>query len=231
MNNTTQKYLLNIVKSNYETIAQDFSATRQRLRWPDLEPFVEMVSANQTVLDVGCGDGRLLTILKNRFAEYVGVESSLELAKITSDKINVKSGRVLIGDLLNLNKIVTEKFDWVFCIAVLHHIPSSRLQIKALEQLKERLNDNGRVVLSVWRMWNWPKLRSEIIRQAIRKALGQSKMDFGDIIFEWKRGERSLRYYHFFTERGLRQLIKKSGLIVEQWERGDKNHYIVLKSK
>lgn len=229
MDRSIEKFLLNVVKSNYEKITQDFSATRQKLRWPDMETFVEKVTANQTVLDVGCGDGRLLASLKNGFAKYVGVEPSLGLAKIASDKIGDRKGEIIIGDILNLDKVVNDKFDWVFCIAVLHHVPGKRLQVGALEQLKGRLNDNGRVVLSVWRMWNWPKLRTEIIKQAIRKMLGRNKMDFGDILFDWKKGEHSLRYYHFFTERGLRKIIKKSGLVVEHWERGSKNHYIILK--
>ena len=229
MDKLTEQYLLEVVKSNYENIAVDFSATRQNLRWLDLESYTAKVLADQSVLDVGCGDGRLLSSFKNGFRCYVGVEPSAALAKIAQEKGEREKVKVVVGDILKLNKNITEKFDWVFCIAVLHHIPGCNLQIEALKKLRERLNDNGRIVISVWRMWQWPKLRTEIIKQALKKIIGLNKMDLGDILFDWKKGERSLRYYHFFTERGLRKIIAQAGLEIEHWERGEKNHYVTLK--
>jgi hypothetical protein len=57
-------------------------------------------------------------------------------------------------------------------------------------------------------------------------------MDFGDILFDWKnsRGENiSQRYYHAFTKRELRNIIKKAGLEVDKLYGDGKNYYVIAK--
>ena len=58
------------------------------------------------------------------------------------------------GDILNLGKINKYGFDHAFCVAVLQHIPGENLQINALRQLKNKINNNGKTIISVWNMWS-----------------------------------------------------------------------------
>jgi 2-polyprenyl-3-methyl-5-hydroxy-6-metoxy-1,4-benzoquinol methylase len=116
---------------------------------------------------------------------------------------------------LELNQLPKEKFDYIFCIAVLHHLPGQDLQIKALKQMGDKLSADGELIISVWNLWSQKKMRKRIARFFFLKILGKSKMDIGDIIFDWKGNKKkknSQRYYHAFTKRELKKIIKKAGL-------------------
>lgn len=229
MDKQTEKNLLRIVKENYDAVAPEWGATRKNLRWPELEKYTAQVLGGQSVLDAGCGEGRLARLFAGRRIDYVGVDPSRGLLEIAKKfEANNLRQEFRQGDLLELGKAVTEKFDWVFCVAVLHHIPGKELQLQALKQLKARIKDDGKLVLAVWRPWGWPRFRKQIVKYTLLKLVGKNKMDWGDFLFDWKRGQRSLRYYHQFSRCGLEKLIKQSGLKIEAWEAADKNHYIVL---
>ena len=59
MNKKTQKELLDIVKQNYEEIADQFSETRKKHLWPELIELTKNIKEGSSILDVGCGNGRL----------------------------------------------------------------------------------------------------------------------------------------------------------------------------
>ena len=85
MNKQTQKELLDIVKKNYEEIAEQFNETRKKHLWPELVELVKNVKNGESLLDVGCGNGRLLEALQDRQIKYLGVDNSeklIELAKV-----------------------------------------------------------------------------------------------------------------------------------------------------
>jgi len=253
MNKQTQKELLNIVKKNYREIAQHFSETREKKLWPELLELTKKVPSKAKVLDVGCGNGRLLKAFFNKEIHYLGVDNSPELIeqakikyvseKISLDnkvKLKIKSADIdfRIVDILDLGKIKEINFDYVFSIAVLQHIPGRDLRIQALRQLKNKVKKDGKIILSVWNMWSseW-QMRGKSFRKQIFKfyflsLLGKNKMDFGDIVFDWKNpnGERvSRRYYHAFSKRELKKIIKKAGLKIEKIYKDKYNYYLILK--
>ena len=129
----TKEKLLKIVHDNYREIAAAFDVTRKKYIWPELEKVLSSLKDNDSLLDVGCGNGRLVENLKNRQIDYLGVDSSEELIKLA--KVNYPDNNFLVTDVLNLNTI-NKKFDLVISVAVLHHLPSLELRLKALEQLK-----------------------------------------------------------------------------------------------
>lgn len=229
MNKQTQKELLNIVKQNYEEIAGEFSKTRNKQIWPELEKIAEIVNDNDKVLDVGCGNGRLLEVFKNKKINYLGIDNSAALIELAKEKYQ---GNFLQGDILELSLVPDINFDYVFCIAVLQHIPGKRMQIDALKQLRNKINENGKVVISVWNLWPQKKFRNLIIKFFLLKMIKKNKMDFGDILFDWKNSSGqviSKRYYHAFYKIQLKRIFKKAGFKIEKIYKDQFNYYAILK--
>lgn len=248
MDKQTQEKLLQTVKQNYDDIATDFDTTRQKPNWPEMVNLTAQIKDGDNILDVGCGNGRLLNLFKDKNVKYLGVDSSEKLIEIakTNFKIPISSFQSSPNikfqnlNILELNKIEENNFDHIYCIAVLHHLPGQDLQIEALKQMKDKLSDNGRIIITAWNLWKNKKCFKLIWKFWLLKLIGKNDMNFGDILFPWKnsQGENiSERFYHAFTKRGLKKIAKKAGLKVEELYKGESpgmffaasNYYLMLK--
>src|SRR3989338_8482770 len=230
MDTATQKYLLDLVKSNYNEIAGGFSETRTNRSWPELLKLTEAIKDGDRVFDVGCGNGRLLEMLKNKNFEYLGLDNSQELIKIAKTKFPNRT--FLLGNVLELNKVLEKNFDCIFCVAVLHHLPGRDLRVEALKQMRDKIKNGGKIIVTVWNLWSQVKFRKLILKYAILKILGNNKMDFADILFDWKNNQGqgiSQRYYHAFTKNELKKIALGVGLKLEKLYHDRYNYYLILK--
>ena len=229
MDKQTQKNLLKIVKRNYEETANDFNETRKKYLWPELIKLTNDVKDGDKVLDVGCGNGKLLEAFKNKRIYYLGVDDNKKLLNFA--KFRHPNFRFTKGNILELSKIPDIDYDYIFCIATLHHLPGNDLRIMALKQMKNKVKTDGKIVLTVWNLWSQKKFRKLIWKFILLKLIGKSKMDYGDILFDWKnsKGERvSQRYYHAFTKKQLKKIVKKAGLKIERIYKDKFNYYAIL---
>lgn len=232
MDQATAEKLLALVKRNYQDIAPDFSATRAKAVWPEIEKLAAAVKDGEKILDAGCGNGRLLKSLVGKKIEYLGVDNSEALISIARQ--NYPEHNFLVADVLDLDRIKENGFDHIFCLAVLPHIPSPELRTKVLEQLKNKLSPDGRLVLSAWNLWTKPAFRRLLLKAWGLKILGRNEADYNDLVFPWKNSagqEVSQRYYHAFTKKEWQKLARLSDLKIEKsW--GDKhNFWLILKNK
>jgi SAM-dependent methyltransferase len=228
MNKDMQKELLRIVRRNYEDDARTFDETREKFILPPLSDFLNKVELGAKVLDVGCGNGRLLKILAERHIEYIGVDQSESLIKICQDKY--PEYKFAVEDILNLGELPEYAFDYVFCVAVLQHLPGADLRLQALKQLKNKIKTGGKIILTVWNMWPQEKYRRMVWKFALLKIIGKNKMDWSDVLFDWRapNSQMSKRYYHVFRQGELTRLAKKSGLKIEKAFKDKFNYYLVL---
>ena len=227
MDKNTQQELLKIVEKNYNDIAEDFHETRKKYLWPELLNLTQEVKDGDSVLDVGCGNGRLVDAFKDKEIKYLGVDNSEELIKFA--KSQYPDREFSVGNILELGKIAQMNFDHVFSIAVLHHLPGEKLRIDALKQMKNKIKADGKIIFTVWNLWPQKKFVKMIIKFFLLKLIGKNKMDFGDVIFDWKRVEGKRRYYHAFREKELRRIVKKAELRIEKIYKDKYNYYLVLR--
>ena len=241
MDKQMQKNLLELVKRNYEEIAEDFDLTRKKVLWPELLRLTEIIKDGDGVLDVGCGNGRLAKAFKNKKISYLGVDNSerlIEAAKrnrlreiASSPSTAPRNDKWAVADILELDKLPEKDFDYVYCIAVLHHLPGDDLRVKALKQMRNKLADDGKIILTVWNLWSQKKFRRLILKYGLLKLAGRNKMNFGDILFDWKnaKGEKiSRRYYHAFTENEFKKVAIKAGMKIEKLYKDRYNYYVIL---
>lgn len=185
---------------------------------------------NDKVLDLGCGNGRLLQLLKDMDIEYFGIDNSEELIRLAKQEYPNNNFRV--ADALNL-PFPDNYFDKVYGIAIFHHIPSEELRLRFLEEVKRVLKPKGILIMTVWNL-NQIKNWKLILKYSFLKIIGLSKLDFGDVLVPWAK--TCQRYVHNFSRRGLSKLVKKAGFqvkeigILKRPEKKDNNIYIVVGS-
>lgn len=230
MNKDTQTKLLEIVKNNYDEIAADFSQTREKKNWPVVAELTSTVPSGASVLDVGCGNGRLLDVLPQNI-EYLGTDSSTELIKIAQTRYPEK--KFIVADMMDLSAVPDSSFEYIFCIAAIHHLPGQDLQLQAIEEMKKKLKPNGQIILTTWSLWCNKKFRWPLIKSAIKSIFKLNDLEVGDLLFDWKtpQGEAiSQRYYHAFTSRELKKLVTKANLKIEKQSKDKYNYYLTLSS-
>lgn len=151
---------------------------------------------NHKLLDAGCGNGRLADFLKEEPIKYVGLDNNKELLKIAKKKHPKLT--FCHGDILKL-PFPKASFDSVWCIAVLHHLPTKSLQLKALKEMKRVLKKNGMLMLTVWDLWQ------KKYKKYIDKKTHHS-------FIPWGPEKEIKRFYYAFTKAELKKLISKAGL-------------------
>lgn len=229
MEDRTKKYLQSVVKNNYQEIAAYFDVTRKKHTWPELEKILSFLKDGDSVLDVGCGNGRLLDNIKNKKIDYLGIDNSSNLIEIA--RKNYPENDFALGDILYLDKVTNKKFDLVISVAVLHHLPSLDLRLLALKQLALMTRSGGRIIFSAWKIWSNKKYLKPLIKNIFLKLTFQSDLDFGDLLFPWKDNQGnplSERYYHAFTSYSLRSLLKKAGFKKFNLYSDNNNYWVTI---
>ncbi len=162
--------------------------------------------------------------------------------------------KFLVGDILELDKIEEKDFDYVFCIAVLHHLPGRDLRIKALEQMKNKIKPGGppasagaderagKIILTVWNLWSQVKFKKLIIKtlcEKIIRKLGlmsrrysrdpdfalRTSGDYGDILFSWKNNRGAEIGRRYYHAFRMGELKKIVKLAGLKIERINKDNY------
>jgi len=224
--------LRQIVADNYQEIAEQFSATRQKPLWPRLRQILRQLPISGRLLDIGCGNGRLLEELKKRPIDcYVGLDNSTELLKIAAQRYPPTAWPFSIswqpGDLLDTP--TGQPFDFVCCIAALHHLPGRANRQLAAKNLCRWLKPTGYLIISVWDLWRQPKYWPKLLAGLWLSLNGQ--LDYGDLLLNWgqQKSPGRQRYYHAFTKGELKKLIAATGLDIIDCQRDGLNLYLVAR--
>ncbi len=225
MHPSVQDYLLTLNRRFYAQVATVFAETRSR-PWPGFAAAFECVlskcPAPWSVLDVGCGNGRLLPCLRERrlVQRYVGVDANKTLlskarTKAQEGTMLQPSGQFLQVDISTADWPArldeTEGFDVVFCLATLHHLPGAALRQAALQAMTGLLRPGGCLVLSNWQPFNSQREQRKVLEStALRLAPGV--LEEGDFLIRWERGISTVRYVHVFSAQEMCQLAAAVGL-------------------
>ena len=134
----------NSVSIFYKSNANNFSKTRV-FPWPGTRKFLDSVSSNSKILDIGCGNGRNMFYRDD--LDIHGLELSDELCKIVSSK----GGKVTNGNMTSL-PFPDNSFDHLICVAVYHHLNNNADRKNALNEMYRVLKPGGKVFIQVWAM-------------------------------------------------------------------------------
>ena len=113
--------------------------------------FVRRAAGNRSgldILDVGCGSGTLLGLLKQRGFRTIGVDFSPEAAQVAESENGV---RVVVGSLAQA-QFADRAFDVVTLFHVMEHVTNPR---EVLAEVSRILDPNGVLVLQVPNIDSW----------------------------------------------------------------------------
>ena len=216
MNKIITKQLLDLNRRFYTEYGRDFSATRRRLQTGVLR-VIESLRGDESILDLGCGNGELARTLSRRghHGSYLGLDFSLPLLNEAEREAFAFPTQFMQADLTSLNWNNNDIYDVVFAFAVLHHIPSLALRLQIIQKIHKHLKPDGIFIHSNWQFLNSSRLRARI-QPWESIGLKETDMDANDYLLDWRRGGKGLRYVHHFDELELADLAKAGGFeIVE----------------
>jgi len=208
----------NIEKINYDNFSNTFSASRNWMKWEEIEYFLEKYKDfidEKKILDIWCGNGRLLDhFIKSKFItdiNYFWVDSSIWMISEAKEKFWTDDFSVLnmaeIDSLFSppiLGKSAGELFESIFFIASFHHLFTIEERIEVLNKLK--------TIIKPWSyifMTNWA-LNSELNKEKYSSSIiPNSQNEFESIDYNIKIWE-FLRFYHNFSLKELEYLFTKT---------------------
>jgi ubiquinone/menaquinone biosynthesis C-methylase UbiE len=162
-----------------------------------------------TILDVGCGDGRLIELFDGMDVAFTGVD--LSQAFIDLAQKQYPHGEYLVADMAKELPFADGSFDKIYTIAAVNHIPPSQ-QKHTFVEFARVLKPGGTLVMRNWNLYNeWV--------QAKVAAGKYTKLNEHEYLVPWRNGpgeELAERYYYAFTMEQLDALLTEAGFIVQQ---------------
>lgn len=95
-------------------------------------------------LEIGCGPGRLLKPMSQRFGEVHGVDVSDEMIAIARQRLkSIPHAHAHAGSGADLKQFADESFDFIYSYAVFQHIPEKAVVLSYLAEAARVLKPGG----------------------------------------------------------------------------------------
>jgi len=198
LNKNEHKVLFSKVDKSYNSIASKFSASRNK-PWIEFDLYKNFVSAGASVLDIGCGNARLLLHLDDLNINYTGLDISSQMLEMAKENVQSTQSdkRFVNSNILDAN-FDNDSFDNIFAVASFHHLHGFYNRLLFLRKLYYWSKPNSTACVSVWNLWQRKYLPNFVA------AFLAHFWRFNDLNIKFGK---TPRFYHAFTVTGLRLLI------------------------
>ena len=178
------------VHSVYNNIAKHFNETRYK-PWPLVEQFLNSLQSSSSLLDIGCGNGKYLSVRPD--CHVYGCDPCAEFIAIAQEKH--PHAQLCIANGLAL-PYRDQSIDHTISIAVFHHLSTDDLRKQFLSELRRVTRTSA--LLTVW---------SHDSVRSTWTSCGNS----GDYMVPWHNKHDGVvyqRYYHVFHSDELLTLCR-----------------------
>jgi SAM-dependent methyltransferase len=190
----------------------------------EAELIAEAVPAGGSILDLGCGTGRIAAGLVQRGYRVVGVDQSAEMLEHASGFETVQAP--IAG--LELGR----EFDAVLLASNLVNIPDDADRRAVLATAVRHLAPGGRVIVQ-WEPPEW----FDTVRNGSGGPAGPVRIELADVVREGDLLSATVRYRvgdevwtqtftsRRFDDEALRRELRDAGLSFERWLRDDRTWF------
>jgi ubiquinone/menaquinone biosynthesis C-methylase UbiE len=228
--------ILRETEIGYDQMAEKFSSTRKNF-WGELAFIADYIKDGDKILDYGCGNGRLLEILKNKKIEYVGMDVSQKLIDLAKAKYPER--------VESFSKITSQAslafpdnfFNRIIAVAVFHHFPEKYAKEMGKE-LFRITRPGGTIVVTAWNLWQNKRRKNIFNFSAIFGKIFQVGIYRGycllDILvpFRDNHGGVFKRYHRVYNKKSLTDIFLFAGFDVEKcFLENGKNIVLVARKK
>lgn len=126
--------------AEYRSFEDVFRGPEERIR-ELLVPYVELLRGHEPVLDVGCGRGELLDLLRDAGIDATGIDADAGMV----ERAREKGHRVELADAVEYLESHEGRFGAITAIHVIEHLPYESL-LRFLELARLRLAEGGVLV-------------------------------------------------------------------------------------
>jgi len=187
--------------------------------WHDLLPLLP--STPLTILDLGCGNGRLAEFMDRRVhAEspvelYVGKDRCTALLEHAAHKKLSFPTRFETwtwhgdSETAAIKLPENERYDWVTLFGVMHHVFGYSARLELLRKASQMLKPGGVLSVSFWDFGASEKFLKKTIpwtEKADEWALDPSTLEAGDYLLGWGGHRDTPRYCHWVSPQEQSQL-------------------------
>lgn len=235
MKEEIRQKLLELNRIFYEKNAEEFSKTRNYY-WRGWQKAWEVAKSNnpniRNVLDVGCGNGRFLSFLRENTDNftYLGIDHSSSLIAECQYKLADDNSYFMRFDISNddFTKIANKKYDLILLIAVLHHIPGYSNRKDLINQLSKLLNPHGIIILTFWDFLRGDRIQNRIFPWSL-SDFDKKDLEEGDHLLKWSDSNDTPRYCHYFSEEEKQRIIHNSNLRpLLRYSSDSNNTYVIM---
>jgi SAM-dependent methyltransferase len=158
------------------------------VRYEQIVRFVAARGDRPSVLDIGCGNGRLIALLGGKIARYVGIDLSAEaLAQIDRGGIeNLDGFRLEAHDGATWEPLAGERFDAVVLNEVLYYMKDPA---GILARYAAMLTTEGALIVSIIDSFAtrslWRKIEAEFVTLEKARVANRGGHGFARLVQKW----------------------------------------------
>lgn len=207
-------------RETYDAIASQFSLSREN-RFGELPLFADFFPKQGTIVDLGCGTGRLYQFL----AENQGLDSGVRYIGVDQSEGQIEAAQQYGGTeewlVAPLDAVPLEDgvVDCLGCFATFHHVPPGEARTAAVQEMYRLLKAGGTLLISNWNFQStWVQQKME--HNASFDDGVAWEVDGDHVIVPWLNNKREIignRHYWSILPDEMTGLLEENGFDVVEW--------------